>query len=118
LEACAAAEGAATKAEDAEKAVVDHAIDEEDDGWYNTAEDAPPLGQQAALLASFEIMHQEANQECGLAEVNAAIEARVAELSCATSEHEPACRAYRQAIGDLIAWRADLVAVAEAHRLL
>ncbi|KAK1632493.1 hypothetical protein QYE76_006808 [Lolium multiflorum] len=95
-----AAEAAAKKAGDAE--MVEAAAEgwhETADGWYEAAEEGTAAVEEPVD-----------EEDLALANINAAIEERLADLTRVTKEHKATCRAGRRRLGDLLGQKNELLA--------
>jgi hypothetical protein len=84
--------------------------------------EAPALdpGRNAAWLAFHHIAEDEVDvvHHREMAELNAAIEERLAEMTRKSTEHEASVRAGRHRLGDFIGRKNELIAQVSARRLL
>jgi hypothetical protein len=103
-----AAEAAAKKEGDAE--MVEAAADgwhETADGWYEAAEEGAAAAEEPVD-----------EEDLALANINAAIEERLADLTRVTREHEATWRAGRRRLGDLLGQKNELIAMRAARHLI
>jgi hypothetical protein len=91
-------------------------------GWYESAEEAPaPDPRRNTARLAFHHAAEEAvdvvhHRE--MAKLNTAIEKRLAEMTCESTEHEASVRADRRRLGDLIGRKNELIAQVATRRLL
>jgi hypothetical protein len=103
-----AAEAAGKKAADAE--MVEAAADgwhETADGWYEAAEEGAAATEESVD-----------EEDLALANINAAIEERLADLTRVTKEHEATYLASRRRLGDLLGQKNQLLATRAAYHLI
>jgi hypothetical protein len=83
------------------------------DGWYEAAEEeVEPAAEEEAVDA------EDFFDELALANINVAIEERLADLTRVTKEHEATCRAGRRRLGDLLGQKNQLLAMQAARHLM
>ncbi|KAK1628251.1 hypothetical protein QYE76_002566 [Lolium multiflorum] len=103
-----AAEAAAKKAGDAEMAeAAAEGWHETADGWYEAAEEGAAAAEEPVQ-----------EEDLALANINAAIEERLADLTRVTKEHEATWRAGRRRLGDLLGQKNELLAMRAARHLI
>ncbi|KAK1678115.1 hypothetical protein QYE76_038963 [Lolium multiflorum] len=103
-----AAEAAAKKAGDAEMAeAAAEGWHETADGWYEAAEERATAAEEPVQ-----------EEDLALANINAAIEERLADLTRVTKEHEATWRAGRRRLGDLLGQKNELLAMRAARHLI
>ncbi|KAK1648232.1 hypothetical protein QYE76_066037 [Lolium multiflorum] len=104
-----AAEAAAKKEEEAEM------VEAAADGWHETANGWYEAAEEGAAAAEEKPVDEE---DLALANITAAIEERLADLTRVTKEHEATCRAGRRRLGDLLGQKNELLAMRAARHLI
>jgi hypothetical protein len=88
------------------------------DGWYEAAEEGPDPVTEEEADAVADADGEGAVHEREMANLNVAIEERLADLTREMKEHEASVRAGRLHLGDLIGWKNELIAQEAATRLV